>query len=167
MEAYRVNIQGLSNKIHHFEFELGDVFFRLYGTSLVSEGNLTAKVALDKHETFIEASFRITGSVVLTCDRSLDKFDYPVDLSRKVIFKFGHENAEISEEILMITFDTEHIDLGQLMYEFIGVSIPMKKLHPRFLQDDAGDEIVYTSDKDKKTDESDPRWDILKKLKKQ
>jgi uncharacterized protein len=165
LEAYRVNIQGLSSKIHHFEFELGDAFLGSYEASLVSQGNLNAKVSLDKRETFIEAEFRIAGTVALTCDRSLDKFDHPVNVRREMIFKFGHEDAEISEEILMIQYNTEQLDLGQLMAEFIGLSIPMKRLHPRFEQADSQDEIVYSSDKEDKKKESDPRWDILKKLK--
>jgi uncharacterized metal-binding protein YceD (DUF177 family) len=166
LEAYRVNIQGLSNKIHHFDFELGDAFFRRYGTSLVSGGNLKATAALNKHETFIETDFKITGNIVLVCDRSLDPFDFPVDLEKKIIFKFGHEDAEISEDILTISYGTESLELGQFMYEFIGLAVPMKKLHPRFQDVDDRDEIVYSSEEENKTEEPDPRWEILKKLNK-
>lgn len=166
MESYRVNIQGLSNKIHHFDFGLGDEFFKKYGTGLVSEGNLTANVSLDKHETFIEAAFKITGTVMLVCDRSLDTFDYPIEMERKIVFKFGHQDKEITDEVLMIDFNTESLELGQLMYEFIGLSVPMKKLHPRFAGEDEREGIVYTSDPENEADEVDPRWEILKKLNK-
>lgn len=166
MEAYRINIQGLSNKIHHFEFELGDDFFKKYGTELVSAGNLNANVTLDKRETFLETAIHIQGTVSLTCDRSLEIFQYPVELDRKIIFKFGHENIEISEDVLMIQFDTVSLDLGQLLYEFIGLSVPMKKLHPRFAQEEDQEGIVYSSEEQKDADEIDPRWEILKKLNK-
>jgi uncharacterized metal-binding protein YceD (DUF177 family) len=53
------------------------------------------------------------------------------------------------------------------MYEFIAVAIPIKKLHPRFRDEDGGDEagkIVYRASTE--GDSSvDPRWDALKKLK--
>ena len=166
METYRVNIQGLTNKIHHFDFDLGDAFFRKYRTGLVSEGNLTAKVTLNKHETFIESDFNIVGSVTLICDRSLDQFEYPIEIDQKIIFKFGHEDSEISEDVQMINFNTEILELGQFMYEFIELSVPMKKLHPRYNEESDQEGIVYSSDTDEETDNIDPRWEILKNLKK-
>ncbi|HRX00449.1 MAG TPA: YceD family protein, partial [Cyclobacteriaceae bacterium] len=59
--------------------------------------------------------------------------------------------------------------LGQLVYEFIGLAIPMKKLHPRFQEEDETEEgkMVYSSstDEEQKEEEVNPMWDKLKKLK--
>jgi uncharacterized protein len=168
MERYRVNILGLSLNLHHFQYEIGNEFFSKYGTGLVSEGNFKVAVTLDKHETFLEVTFSIQGTVKLTCDRSLDVFDHPIHVNSKIIFKYGDEDKEISEDVVMIHRGTETLELGQYIYEFIALAIPMKKLHPRF-QDEPDDEgsIVYTSDTDKKEEEEiDPRWEKLKKLNK-
>lgn len=173
LEAYRVNIVGLSNKAHYFNFELGAEFFRKYGTDLVSTGDFRVDVVLDKHETFIDAEFKIQGKVELTCDRSLEQFDFPIESTRKMLFKYGEKDEEITDEIMTISRDTVSLELGQFIYEFIALSIPLKKLHPRF-QNDADDEdsegkIVYSSsDEPTETnngEEIDPRWNILKKLK--
>lgn len=167
MERYRINILGLSLSIHHFEYEFGGEFFKKYGTGLVSEGSFKVDVALDKRETFLDTSFKITGSVKLVCDRSLDEFDYPIDVSSKIIFKFGDEDKEISEDVVMIHRGTESLELGQYIYEFIALAIPMKKLHPRF-EDEPAEEggIIYTSETGEKKEEIDPRWEMLKKLNK-
>lgn len=179
MGAYSVNIIGLSsNKVHHFDYDLGEAFFREFGTDLVSQGKFRAEVALNKHETFIEADFNIKGNAVLVCDRSLEPFDFPIDSKHSIVFKFGDVNEEMSDEIIMIHRDTATLELGQYMYEFIALAIPMKKLHPKFQEtEDEEDEenpegkIVYTSsdnsgdDKDDDNNGIDPRWDILKKLK--
>jgi uncharacterized metal-binding protein YceD (DUF177 family) len=87
-------------------------------------------------------------------------------------------NEEMSDEIIMIHRDTATLELGQYMYEFIALAVPMKKLHPKFqeTEEDEDEEnpegkIVYTSsdssgdDKDDDNNGIDPRWDILKKLK--
>lgn len=173
MEAYRVNIQGLSNNIHHFEYEFGDEFFGQYGADLVSAGAFKAKITLDKRETFIEAHFDLNGTVKLVCDRSLEVFDYPVSIDKRIIFKFGHEVAEVTDEIVIIDFNTVSLELGQYMYEFISLAIPMKKLHPRFAgeeDEEEGDEegrIIYTSETDEPSnEETDPRWEKLKNLNK-
>jgi len=172
--AYGVNIVGLSNKVHDFEYEIGDKFFGEYGTDLVSKGSFHVNIALNKHETFIEADFKIKGKAVLICDRSLDPFDYPVESSHRIVFKFGDSDQEMSDEIIMIHRDTVTLELGQYIYEFIALAIPMKKLHPRFEEDPEDDDtegkIVYSSEKNTDSDkgdddEIDPRWNILKKLK--
>ena len=59
MERYRIHILGLSTNIHHFQFEVRNEFFQKYGTGLLSEGTFTVDVALDKRETFLEATFSI------------------------------------------------------------------------------------------------------------
>ena len=176
MGAYGINIVGLSNKEHHFEFEIGDAFFRKYGSDLLSEGTFHADVILFKHETFLEAEFKIKGIAKLVCDRSLEPFDYPIENVHKVMFKYGDADEEITDEIMIIHRDTATLELGQLMYEFISLAVPLKKLHPKF-QDEADDEdsegkIVYSSggdpedgkSNDKDDDDIDPRWNILKNL---
>ena len=168
MERYRVNILGLSLNSHHFEYDLGKEFLEKYDTGLVTEGNFKVEVELDKRETFLDANFKIKGSVKLVCDRSLDEFDYPINVSPKIIFKYGTEDKEISEDVMMIHHGTETLELGKFIYEFIALAIPMKKLHPRF-KDESDEEggIIYTSEtEEEKKEEIDPRWEMLKKLNK-
>lgn len=172
MKAFSVNIIGLSNKVHPFQYDFGDEFFKAYGSDLVSSGSFHADVTLNKHETFIEADFYITGKVSLICDRSLEPFDFPIDKRHKVVFKFGDHDEEITDEIMMIHRDTATLELGQYLYEFIGLAVPLKRLHPRFQDqadddDGSGGKIIYTSGTaPSESDEtSDPRWEILKKLK--
>jgi uncharacterized protein len=172
MERYRIHIIGLSISVHHFTFKVDDEFFKKYDTGLVSEGSFTVDVALDKRETFLETTFSIKGSAKLVCDRSLDPFDYPINISPKIIFKYGDEDKEVSEDVVMIHHGTETLELGQFIYEFIALAIPMKKLHPRFQNEDENNEegtIVYTSEKEEEKNENediDPRWEMLKKLNK-
>jgi uncharacterized protein len=174
LRDYKVNIVGLSSRIHHFEFEIGDEFFRHYGTGLVSEGSFRAKVTLDKRETFIEARFVIKGTAQLTCDRSLDPFQQPMEIDKKVVFKYGDADEELSDEIVMIHRDTDSLDVGQYIYEFIGLEVPIKKLHPRYegeleIPAESEGKIIYTSGdaagENENEDNIDPRWEKLKKLK--
>src|SRR5260221_5157344 len=165
---FSVNILGLGKGVHQFEFQLEDDFFKKYGQEVVTKGKFTARVALDKEETFIEADFKIEGNALLICDRSLDEFEFPVSLSRKIVFKYGEEPKEVSDEIIVITHDQQKLDVGQLMYEFIALDIPIKKLHPRFqneTEDEAEGKIIYSSSTQSGEELIDPRWEKLKKLK--
>jgi uncharacterized metal-binding protein YceD (DUF177 family) len=171
LKAYSINIVGLSNKIHHFDFEIGNDFFGHYGADLLQEGSFTAHVDLNKQETFIDADFTISGTAKLICDRSLETFDYPIKTHQKMVFKFGDEDQELTDEIVIINREAVTLELGQYMYEFIALAVPMKKLHPKFQDEDEEDDlaegkIIYSSGEDKNDDDDiDPRWEQLKKLK--
>jgi uncharacterized protein len=174
LRAFSVNIIGLSNKVHQFTFEFGDEFFAAYGSGLISKGHFKADVELNKQETLIEATFNVTGKASLICDRSLDPFDYPVKFKKKIVFKYGDADQELSDEIVMIHRDSATLELGQYIYEFIALEIPIKKLHPRYqeeaeVDDNSEGKIIYSSSNANSDPESgddiDPRWEKLKKLK--
>jgi uncharacterized protein len=170
LKAFNVNIISLSLKAHHFDFRLDDAFFKKYGADIVSGGEFSVDVVLTKKETFIEAHFMIKGKARLVCDRSLEPFDQPLHIDKKIVFKYGEEEAELSDEIVVISRDRTELDLGQYLYEFIVLEIPIKKLHPKFRdseeEDDTEVRMVYTSLPDETgKDDIDPRWEQLKKLK--
>jgi uncharacterized metal-binding protein YceD (DUF177 family) len=168
LSDYFVNILGLSQKTHSFDFKIENAFFKIYGTEVVSEGQFLAKVVLDKREKLIEANFDIEGKANLVCDRSLDPFEHAMKINRKMIFKFGEAAEEVSDEITIIPQDLQQLDVGQFIYEYIVLEVPMKKIHPRYQSDNEEDEneegkLIYQSEKSE--DVIDPRWEVLKKLK--
>ncbi|MEX2593778.1 MAG: DUF177 domain-containing protein [Anditalea sp.] len=181
LRTYDVEIIRLKEGKHDFSFGVGDEFFSKFeDNNIVSKGNLVANVVLVKEANLIEAFFEIEGTVELVCDRSLEIFDYPLKTVQKVLYKYGPEETEINEEIFVITRDTPKINLAQLLYEFILLAIPAKKIHPDYLEeideDDFENEgkLVYLSNdvgpeddtSSASKEDTDPRWEILKNLKK-
>ncbi|WP_323757659.1 DUF177 domain-containing protein [Roseivirga sp.] len=176
IRKYEIQIFKLSTGLHDFEFLLDDEFFELFDNDMISKGKLTANISLNKSETMIQTVFRIKGSIELECDRSLDLFDFPIDLERPFIYKLGNEHEELSDEVMVIPRDTQQLNVASIMFEFIGLEIPMKKLHPRFQEEDDNSEeevlMIYSSEDDEENEDQeneesiDPRWASLKKLKK-
>ncbi|MBW3466221.1 YceD family protein [Arthrospiribacter ruber] len=184
LRTYDIDIIKLKEGKHTFEFNVGDEFFRFYeADDWVNGADLTVNVHLNKTASLMEASFEINGTIGLTCDRSLEEFDYTLTHEELMIYKYGPMEQEISEDVQMITRDTSSINVAQLIYEFILLAIPAKKIHPDYMDDEDEDEfgeeegtVVYVSDEnqDKDSDSSeqagdskpaDPRWEILNKLK--
>ncbi|GAL84970.1 hypothetical protein MYP_2198 [Sporocytophaga myxococcoides] len=177
LRTFDIEIVSLSNSKHYYDYTLDSTFFENFEDSLLEKGQLKVTVMLNKSETMIQASIAVEGWVELICDRSLDPFEYQINTNDQIIFKYGKEYAEISEEIITIPFETQKLNLSQFIYEFIGLAVPMKKLHPKFIkeEEEENDEeetlLIYSTpidlDEDElKDDEIDPRWDILNKLKK-
>jgi uncharacterized protein len=176
LDKFNIEVFKLSNNKHEYDFEVDSNFFKQFENSLVEEGKIHVHLFLDKRETLIEAIFNFSGSIELTCDRSLDLFDYPIDLDGKLIYKYGEEEMEVDDEIVIITKNTQRINVAQFIYETISLSIPYKKLHPKFAEDDDDENstgsIIYqdeisddTTEKEQENDNIDPRWEILKNLK--
>ena len=102
----------------------------------------------------------------MVCDRSLDTFNYDLKTENEIVLKYGEEAKVVSDEIEIIPFNTQRINIANYAYEFISVSIPMKKLHPRFLDETADDQIIFSSNEvEEEKSDIDPRWSELKKLK--
>lgn len=141
LNTFKIDIFRLENKQYLHEFEGNNDFFEALDQELIQKGNFKANVVLNKNETMIQMMYNITGSVELTCDRSLDLFDFPVDITQKMILKFSDHNEEITEELILIDRNTQYINVAQDIFDFIGLQIPIKKLHPRFLKD----EVTYES----------------------
>jgi len=164
--VFDIDIFKLADGKHIFAFDFDSSFFALFEESVVANGNGLVRVELDKTPALMTLTFHLDGEIELICDRSLDTFMLPLHEVNEIRVKYGDHWEELSDDLLLIPADTQRLDVGQLVYEFITLAIPMKKLHPRF----AGAEeegLVFTSAENEASDTAiDPRWNELKKLKK-
>ncbi|QHL86057.1 DUF177 domain-containing protein [Nibribacter ruber] len=180
IKKYYIHLTKLSNKTHEYEFELGNSFFEMFSQELIHGGSLKARVVLKKSELLLHFTFYITGEVRVTCDRSLEEFNMPLDIERVLLVRFGPEDLEMDENVLQIVPETQFINIAQHLYDFIGLAVPMKKLHPRFMEevdeDEEGDEaeglLIYSTgtaeeeeDDDDEDGPVDPRFEALRKIK--
>jgi uncharacterized metal-binding protein YceD (DUF177 family) len=173
LRQYEIPIFGLENKRYEYDFQSDDAFFGALEQELIEKGNVSTHLVLNKSETMIRLDFQITGTVEQTCDRSLDLYDEPINIERLLLLKFADHNEELTDEIELIERNTHSINIARYIFEFIATSMPMKKLHPRFREEDEQDDeesegkLIYRSDpNEEQTDEPtiDPRWAALRKL---
>jgi uncharacterized metal-binding protein YceD (DUF177 family) len=170
LKKYDISIAQLENKAYTFTIDGGAEFFNEMEMEAVKSGKFEAIIELLKSETMVNLNFAINGTVKLVCDRSLEEFDFPISTDDKVILKLGDHDVDLADGIRIINRNTQQINVAQDIYELISLAIPMKKLHPRFVDDlDESEEgfVVYSTKIEEPIEEiiEDPRWAILKKLK--
>ena len=139
LKEFDIYLVKLHNESYTFVYELDEAFFKLFENSLLEKGKATVKVKLDKKPNCIQTCFGIDGSIELICDRSLEKFDYPIHIEKNVLFKVGDEDKELGEDIYMLDQKEPIINVVQHIYDFVSLSIPMKKLHPKFQEEEEKD----------------------------
>ncbi len=163
---YKIEIFGLKNGTHEFDFSFDQLFFEAFENSLLSKGKGTCKVEMNKTDSMITLHFDVTGSLELECDRSLELFNHPFHTTKELIYKYGDEEKELSEDVYVITKGTQELNIALYLFEIIHLEIPMKKIHPNYQDENEADELIFSSEKEEQKEESvDPRWNALKKLK--
>ena len=175
LKQFSIPFTGLKIGKHQFDFEIDNSFFDAFEYSLVKKGDLKVTVELDKQETMLLLQIRLKGTIKLDCDKCLAEFDAPLDISERQIVKFAEDELESDDlEIIMLSKKESSIDIAEILYEFITVSIPYIKIceqNGNGVQCDKEmierlESLAAPSQKEEEeTTNSDPRWEALKKLK--
>jgi len=173
---FDIDIFKLANKQHNFQYHIGKSFFEHFENSPLQQADLNVEVTLDKQDNLITVLYDIQGTVELECDRSLEKFDYPVAVQERIIYQYGDEEQELDDDIVIITNNTQSINIAQYLYEFVNLAVPMRKIHPKYAEEEnpsVDGEIVFSSSgnrqaearEEDENEPADPRWNALKNLK--
>jgi uncharacterized metal-binding protein YceD (DUF177 family) len=172
LENYQIPIISLEDKVYNYTFEGSDDFFAAIDQDWINKGTFIADVELDKTAVMIQLRLKIEGHLNLICDRSLEEFEYPLRINEKLIYKFSDHSEDLGDNLFLLDRKEPNLDLSQDIYDFIALQIPMKKLHPRYINPtDASleNEFLYSTEtleeKIKDEAEIDPRWAALQKLK--
>jgi DUF177 domain-containing protein len=165
---FAIPISGLKEGQHYFDFKINKAFFDQVEESEVKEGDLTAVVEADKRSSHIDLTIRISGTVSISCDRCLEMFLQPVDCINRLLIKFGKVQDNDDPDMITIPADEHELDMKQFFYEYILLSLPIKRIHPDDSKGNSScnpvmlgklrEHIVSDENGD------DPRWDELKKL---
>lgn len=177
---YNIPLKSLSAGKHDFQYELDNKFFELIddGTADIKRGKVNVTVSIKASSNIFDFVFNIEGTVYAPCDRCLDDITMEVSTNNKLIVKFGSEYSEESDEIVIIPEVDGEINIAWFLYEFITLSLPLKKVHApgqcnkvmstklnkhkvSSTSDDNDDDSNEESDDDLSTDS---RWDSLKDL---
>jgi uncharacterized metal-binding protein YceD (DUF177 family) len=171
-KEYKIQFVGLAAGKHEYDFKVMDSFFEGLEYSEIKKGNIRIDMTLLKQSAMMSLEFKISGTVKVPCDLCTEEFDMPITGDYKLIVKVGgSDTANEDDDIIMIAANEHELDLAQYIYEYIVLSLPIKRVHPddedgnstcdpemiekvkKYLTDDPGD------------DKSDPRWDGLKGIK--
>lgn len=174
IKDYDVSFSGLSLGKHIFRFEISQEFFDLFDFDQdFQDPEVSVKLELEKRSTFLELKFDTEGSVIVDCDLTDEAYTQPIEGTMDMVVKFGHEFDDSDDEVWIIPEGEHEINVAQLIYEMILLSIPLKRVNPdsdsEKVQEalDLLDKYAPKESIEDNTSEDksiDPRWDSLKEL---
>lgn len=180
VDALKLKIKTLPFGTHTVECHLDESFFNLDEQVEVRRADVDATLEVTrKSENTYRLEVSCHGTVTTACDRCLDDLDLPVDVDYRLnVEQVGTEFDDSNDELLIVPSDWRELDAAPLVRDTVLLAIPMTHCHeneadcnPVMLDvlDSHLAEAVPADDDDaqSETTGTDPRWEVLKKLKEQ
>ncbi len=165
MKEFEINFVQLDNGVHEFDFQVDQDFFGLFEEGLVERGKGDVFLELEKSETMLQLHFHIKVEVELFCDITVEPYQFQITSDPKLILKFGETDEELSEDIMVIDRGRASINVAHFIHEFISLGVPIKKIHPDIADQERPDLVYSDKNIESQEEQTDPRWEALKKLK--
>lgn len=166
-ESYKIELKGLSDGTYEYDFHLDDNFFAEVKDAEVKKGDVRVHLTIKKIEGNFDFKFDLSGVVKVQCDRCLDEMDYTIDAENGFTVKYGKENVDEGDK-LIITEECNEIDLTWYLYEFVALELPITHSHPEGECNSEMEALLqqYSGAGEEQPDGEpvDSRWNELKKL---
>lgn len=174
-KEFLIPFAGLKQGKHQFEFQVGKTFFDDFGFDEYNDVNVKVNLVLEKKSTMLELTFKHKGTVNVPCDLTNEDFDLPIKGKLELIVKFGDAYNDENDELLVLPHGEFQVDVSQYIYEMIVLSVPSKRIHPGAKDGTIATEMMdklnalapkkeKQEQKQEEKENTDPRWDELKKL---
>lgn len=178
LKKFTINYASLADGEHLFDYQVDNKFLKHFESALVQEGNIEVHLSMLKFMDSLELNFQINGSVLVPCDVCIEEFDLQIVghecIAVKIVSEIPLNNNEYN--IIYLEESSSSVNIAEMLYELIMLSIPMKKVHPIDKNGQATCEtsiLQYLNKKEEtiaaETAENEnnisPVWDELKKLK--
>ena len=170
-KEYNIPFAGLKLGKHKFEFNIDNTFFEEYDYSEFNDANIQLEVVLERMSNMLELALIADGAVNLECDLTSEPFDQNINAELDLVVKFGEEYNDEDDEILVIPHGEHQVNISQYIYEMLVLAVPPKRIHPGVLDGTLKSDVLkrleelQPRESNKRTKQTDPRWDALKDLK--
>jgi len=174
LKDYNIGYKGLKDGNHSFDYTVDSDFFSLFENSLYENAQVEVHIELKKDQQMMILDLDFSGKVVSVCDICLDSLDIPIDYQTRLYVKFGEVYDEPTEEIIVLPREEHELNVAQILYDLVVTSMPIRHLHP--VNEDGvracnpemvqklSEYLVDSEDELEQENDSDPRWEELKKL---
>ncbi|CAN5318619.1 DUF177 domain-containing protein [soil metagenome] len=173
-KEYIIQFVGLNIGLHEYKFEVGDLFFKDFEYSEIQHANIVVNLNLLKQSQMMVLEFEIGGTVKMECDLCTGEFDLPITGLHKLIVKVGgSDTGNEDDDIITVAANEHQLDLAQYIYEYITLSLPIKRVHPLDKEGNSTcdkevlkklEKFIVEEEKEEE-DKNDPRWNDLKNIK--
>ena len=125
--AYIIDLKssGVNGKV--FQLHEDDKFFEYLQTD-IEHGELDTTIHVDGTGRVFNLTIHSEGTVHVPCDRCLADMELRIDTTDELVVKFGTEYMDEGDYVV-VPEEEGTIDMASLIYEFVALSMPIKRVH--------------------------------------
>jgi uncharacterized metal-binding protein YceD (DUF177 family) len=170
MPKHNIRIAGLKEGEHRQGFEIKDKFFQVYESSQVKAGSFKVNTLVVIRGIDRKLRIDIEGTITnLLCDYCARELNWPISITSNFVIKESEKEMDSTDEVIYVLSNQHQLNINQLIFEMINLSIPSKRTHNKSEQEEGkcDKEMLELIEKyaTKIKQEVDPRWEVLDKLK--
>ena len=133
-DNYIIPLNGLASGKSSFFWHAGKEFFDGFENDEIRDAGLEIEVTVEKSGRYLGVDCDIDGNVTVECDRCLEDVVLPVDAHVALSVKYGEESEsgdhqEGDREIVFVAEDAAELDMAQVIYDYVCLSLPMQRVH--------------------------------------
>ena len=169
-KGFFIPFVGLKQGKHGFEYDIDNAFFESFDYKEFNGADIKAEATLNKTSTMMELDIIADGLVNVDCDLTNEPYDQNITSDLHLVIKFGEEYSDEDDEILILPHGEHQFNIAQYLYEMLVLAVPHKRMHPGVLDGTLKSEALkklqelQPKETTKEKNDTDPRWDGLKKL---
>ena len=169
-KEFFIPFSGLKIGKHEFEYEIDNTFFESFGYQEFNGAQIKVSAILNKMNNMMELELGSKGNVNVDCDVTGESFEQPITSNLNLVIKFGEVYDDENDEILILPHGEHQFNIAQYVYEMLVLAVPQKRVHPGVLDGSLRSEVLdkleelEPKEKEESSENTDPRWDDLKKL---
>lgn len=178
ISLYKVDLKNLKSEPVKCNWIADNEFFTMLDAQDVQKGKVTVDMTAVKSGSSYILDFALKGYVYVTCDRCLDEMTLDIEVTEQLKVQLGEDFAD-KDDVIVVPETDGFINVAWYIYEFIALAIPLKHVHAPGKcnkdmesklakhskdQDDMDQNPVFDGGESDSDQQTDPRWDELKKI---
>ena len=129
-----IPLNGLAAGESRFSWHAGKEFFEEFGNTEILAADIDIEVVAEKSGRYLGIDCEVDGKVTVECDRCLEDLDIMIGTDIMLSVKYGSEenpddHQEGEREVLFVPQDEAELDLSQIIYDYVCLSLPMQRVH--------------------------------------
>ena len=159
-DGFIIPLNGLTTGQHEFDWTVGKEFFETFENTEILDAEFDTTVVVEKSGRYVGVDCDVAGTLTVECDRCLGELQMPVDVEIRLSVKYGSEESsdehqEGEREVIFVPEDNAELDLSQIVYDYVCLSLPMQRCHEPGECDPAAMKYFGVSEEEPEVEEDD------------
>ena len=132
MQPFIIPLIGLKAGRSAYKWHADGEFFGDFENTEILSADIDVEAKVEKSGRRIDVDCFIEGVVTVECDRCLSELEMPVNAVANLRVSFSEDSQEAAEEereMILVQDTDSDLDLSQVVYDYVCLSLPVHRMH--------------------------------------